>query len=141
MEKNHNKKRRNKRNRPRKVICGYCGEQAKYTTTKEFFGRDYGYNLYVCHQCDARVGTHKGTTAPKGTLANERLRKMRQKCHILIDPYWRKGKYTRKEVYERLSKAMDIPKEKTHIGMFDEQQCSQLIGFFEKKAKKVAKQI
>lgn len=117
----------------RRVICPYCNEQAEFITTKAFYGKDYGHNLYICRTCDARVGTHKRSKIPKGTLANEELRLLRINCHNLIDPYWKKGKYTRKEVYERLSSAMNIPFKNTHIAQFNIEQCRTLIELLNKK--------
>ncbi|MGG6445723.1 zinc-finger-containing protein [Pseudobacillus badius] len=115
------------------VTCPYCGNAAKFMTSKEFYGKDYGSNLYVCKPCDARIGTHRNSKTPLGTLANDELRRLRITCHSLIDPYWKYGKYSRSEVYRRMSKAMNLPQEKTHIGMFNKEQCLKLISFFYRK--------
>lgn len=129
MQKKRNKCKKN----PWKVICPYCNTLAKFVRMDEFKGKHYGTNWYVCYDCDARVGTHKLTKVPKGRLANKKLRQLRIYCHNLLDPYWKKGKYTRTEVYERLAKAMDLPVDKTHIAMFDEKQCIKVIGLFNRK--------
>lgn len=113
--------------------CPYCGGKADFVTSKEFYGQCYGTSLYICHPCDARVGTHSVTKKALGTLANEELRGLRKKCHGLVDPYWKSGKYTRTEVYERMAIAMGLSKAETHIGMFDEGKCLQLINFFVKQ--------
>lgn len=112
------------------VVCPYCGNPAQFMTSNEFYGQDYGTNLYVCRPCDARIGTHRGSKRPLGTLANDRLRKLRMYCHSLIDPFWKYGKYSRSTVYARMSKAMSLPPSQTHIGMFNEEQCLKLISFF-----------
>lgn len=119
-----------KKKQKRIVFCPYCKNKAINVTSKEFYGRDYQHNLFVCYECDARVGTHKGTNIPKGTLADKELRELRMQCHQLIDPYWRNGIYSRTEVYDRLSKAMNLPKMSTHIGKFNKEQCQKLIGLF-----------
>lgn len=113
--------------------CPYCGKEAQYSTSRLFYGQDYGTNVYHCDPCNARVGTHKGTDRPLGTMANVHLRVLRTKCHALIDPYWKSGRIKRGEVYRRMAKAMGLPKEKAHIGMFNEEQCRQLIALFTKK--------
>lgn len=114
------------------MYCPYCYGEPEFSSSLEFYGVDYGSSVYYCVECDARVGTHKGSDKPLGTLANSDLRKLRMTCHNLIDPYWRIGKYKRGTVYRRLSKAMELPQELTHIAMFDEEQCKKLIGFFKK---------
>lgn len=117
---------------PHDVVCPYCGHEAKFASSRHFYGMDYKTNVYYCDLCDARVGTHKGSTKPLGTMANAQLRVLRTKCHAFIDPYWKKGKYSRSTVYKRMAKAMNLAPEDTHIGMFDEAQCRQLIEFFKK---------
>lgn len=117
------------------VNCGYCGKTSVMVSSLEFYGRDYGTNVYKCGECNAYVGTHKGTTIPLGTLANAELRELRRCCHSLIDPYWKSGKYKRTTIYKRMSKALNIPIQETHIGMFDKETCLKLIGFFKRKIK------
>lgn len=114
------------------MICPYCGRKADYSTSKEFYGTDYnGTNVYHCDSCDSRVGTHRGTNKPFGTMANSNLRKLRKECHNLIDPFWKSGRYKRKVVYKRLSNIMG--KDNAHIGGFDEEDCLKLIDYFKNK--------
>lgn len=112
------------------VTCGFCGKAAVMVSSLDFYGRDYKTNIWKCDDCKAYVGTHGNTSKPLGTLANKELRELRKKCHALIDPYWKKGKYSRTDVYKRMSKALNIPMKETHIGMFDEEKCLKLISFF-----------
>lgn len=112
------------------VTCPYCNIPAKFITSKDFYGKDYGTNLYVCRECLARVGTHGRGKTPKGTLANDELRALRIKCHSLIDPFWKQGKYSRTTVYKRMAKAMGLSSKDAHIGMFNKDQCLKLINFF-----------
>ena len=116
------------------ILCPYCGNSAKFMTSKEFYGRDYGTNLYVCRPCDARIGTHERTANALGTLAKAELRELRRVAHSLFDPLWRgvKGKgdtsrVSRKEAYKWLYETMGVSKEDGHIAKFDEEQCRQLI--------------
>jgi hypothetical protein len=45
------------------------------------------------------------------------------RAHAVFDPIWKSGRMTRHAAYKWLSDAMDLPKEQTHIGMFDIGQC------------------
>lgn len=111
------------------MICGYCNNEAEFMSSKEFYGQDYGVNMYVCRPCDAYVGTHGKGKTPLGTLANKRLRSMRKTAHSIFDPLW-KGKYRkmgRGNAYQVMQELMNLPPEKAHIGMFNEEQCQELI--------------
>lgn len=108
--------------------CPYCGNEAKFMSSKEFYGKDFGSNLYVCRPCDAYVGTHGKGKTPLGTMANQRLRELRKTAHSIFDPMWR-GKYkmSRSKAYAWMAEVMDLPGEKAHIGMFNDDQCKALI--------------
>lgn len=62
-----------------------------------------------------------------GTPANKALRIARRMAHQTFDPIWKSRRMTRSEAYRWLSKQMRLPPEKTHIGMFDQEQCGQVI--------------
>lgn len=109
------------------MICPYCNERAEFISSKDFYGTDYKTNLYVCEPCDARVGTHKGSKTPLGTMANEKLRKLRKRCHLAFDPKWKSGKMTRTNAYRWLQQEMNLTPEEAHIGMFDEERCLKLL--------------
>lgn len=114
------------------VTCPYCNADAQLTTG------DYVYphrpdlahlRVYVCWPCDAYVGTHKDTNPPKplGTMANAELRKARRAAHDAFDPFWRSGRMRRREAYAKLGALMNLPKEKTHIAMFNVEQCKKVV--------------
>ncbi|TYS14325.1 hypothetical protein FZC78_19300 [Rossellomorea vietnamensis] len=109
------------------VACPYCGNNAKFITSKEFYGKDYGTNLYSCRPCDAYVGTHGRSKTPLGTLANRSLREMRKRTHASFDPLWKSRRMSRSEAYQWISEVMQLPPEKAHIGMFNEKQCFELL--------------
>ncbi len=117
------------------VICPYCHGSAHFTTSKKFYGEDYGTNLYVCYQCKAWVSTHGKGKTPKGPLANIKLRILRKTCHRHFDPMWRKGNMSRGKAYDWLANSMNLSKLEAHIGMFDEKQCKQLLKLLTKKEK------
>lgn len=114
----------------KEVFCGYCGRQAEFVDSSIIYGRSYGM-IYLC-RCKpgyAFVGVHKGTDRPKGTLADAGLREWRKSAHKAFDPIWKEGRFRghRKAAYAWLSEQMGLPTEKTHIGMFDEKRCEQVI--------------
>ena len=108
------------------VICPYCGLRAQYIDSAVIYnGQSYGM-IYNCFPCDAYVGVHKGTDIPLGRLANKELRQWKNTAHAYFDPLWKSGDMTRREAYYWLSEKMNLPKNETHIGMFDVEQCKQV---------------
>jgi len=111
----------------RNIHCPYCGAKADFCDSAEIYGgRSYGM-IYLCRPCDAYVGVHKGTDQPLGRLADAKLRKWKMAAHAAFDPIWKSGVMTRKAAYKMLSARMGIPEAKTHIGMFDVEQCKKVI--------------
>jgi len=110
------------------IYCPYCGRQAEYVDTKEIYGKSYGM-AYLCRPCDAYVGVHDGTDQPLGSLANWELRRWRNRAHAAFDPLWQRGRFRRRrnDAYAWLAEKMGLPKEETHIAMFDVPQCKQVI--------------
>ena len=107
-------------------ICPYCGFSALLITGAELYPhrsdlRDKRF--WHCGQDGAWVGCHPGTTKPLGRLANAELRQAKQLAHAEFDPLWKTGQMSRAEAYHWLCGALGIPREETHIGMFDVQQC------------------
>lgn len=109
------------------IFCPYCGKKAKFMSSKEFYGKDYGSNLYVCYSCDAYVGTHGKSKTPLGTMANKSLREMRKRAHISFDRLWKSQEMSRSAAYKWMSEVMRLPPQKAHIGMFNEKQCFELL--------------
>lgn len=114
----------------KEVYCDYCGRRAEFVDSSVIYGKSYGM-IYLC-RCRpgyAYVGVHKGTDRPLGRLADMELRELKKKAHATFDPLWKEGQFRghRKAAYAWLSKQMDLPQEKTHIGMFDASKCKQVI--------------
>lgn len=109
------------------VFCPYCQREALFLTSEEFYGRDYGSNVYLCRPCDAYVGTHKNSRTPLGTMAKPQLRKLRMQAHSLFDPLWKSRNMSRNDAYKWLQKNMNLSSEEAHIGMFNEEQCRIVI--------------
>ena len=112
------------------TICRYCGSPVVYTSNAEIYGREYGEGrCYLCRNCRAFVGVHPGTYTPLGTLANEELRRYRKAAHFWFDKIWKSPTRitTRDKAYKWLSKELGLPKEETHIGMFEKEQCEKVM--------------
>lgn len=112
------------------VICPYCKNPAQLVTGRDVYPlrEDLRFlKIWQCGPCDARVGCHKDTKIPKGTLANTELRHCRIQAHKLFDPMWKKGAKSRKEAYIWLSKKLGIPPKKCHIGNFNKYMCERVI--------------
>lgn len=112
--------------------CDYCGENAEKVSGKEIYPHrpDLFHKVfYRCEPCDAYVGCHPGGDNPLGRLANSELRAAKMRAHRWFDPIWRNGSMTRKEAYKSLSEHMGIPAAECHIGMFDIEQCKQVMTF------------
>lgn len=112
----------------REVYCDYCGRRAEYVDSAAVYGKSYGM-IYLCRHCNAYVGVHKGTDKPLGRLANSELRCWKKAAHRAFDPLWKYGSFRghRGAAYRWLSERMELPIEKTHIGMFDVAQCKRAI--------------
>ena len=115
----------------RKVYCDYCGHEATLVDDSEIYGRSYGHTAYLCRHCGAYVGCHGRTDKPLGRLANAELRTWKMKAHDAFDPLWNSPSSPfhrhRNAAYAWLAQQMGLPVEKTHIGMFDIEQCQQVI--------------
>ena len=102
--------------------CPYCKKEAIWCENKEIYGRNYGksYMCYLCKDCDAYVGTHNNSKKPLGTMANTELRSFRVLAHSKIDPLWKNGDMSRKDVYKMLK---DKFGKEIHIGESDIETC------------------
>lgn len=112
------------------VVCGYCGNEAVLLSGREVYPHRSdlaGLNFWACKPCDARVGCHRGTKTPLGRLANAELRRLKQQAHAAFDPTWQNTPRTRREQYLRLSVAMGVKSFDCHIGLFNEDQCREVL--------------
>lgn len=119
-------------------ICPYCGNPTEYVDSSVIYGRSYGM-IYLCRDCKAYVGVHKGTDQALGRLANAELREAKKEAHFyfdqiaktnLINKIWKKhipDTSNRNKAYLWLSNQLDIPRELCHIGMFDAEDCKRVV--------------
>jgi zinc-finger-containing domain len=113
--------------------CIYCSSPVLFADSKLIYGRSYG-NMYICsnESCRATVGIHKEgefKNEPLGRLANAELRHWKQQAHAAFDQLWL-GKtkiMTRKEAYKIMGNLLNLDESFCHIGMFNIEQCQELI--------------
>lgn len=106
--------------------CPYCDGLTAYVDSKIVYGKSYGM-IYLCRPCKAWVGVHKGTNISLGRLANQELREAKKEAHKYFNMIYEMQIMTRSEAYEWLCAQLQIPREETHIGMFDVELCRQTI--------------
>lgn len=115
--------------------CEYCGNQAQLVKGAKIYPHRpdlYHKDFYYCdngHE-PAYVGCHRGTIKPLGRLADKELRSAKSRAHAEFDPMWRdKPSYfkSRGKAYNWLANKMKKPSHETHIGMFNIEECEQVI--------------
>lgn len=114
-------------------ICPYCGQGTEVCDSSVIYGRSYG-TIHLCRPCQAWVGTHKNaqknslTSKALGRLANAELRRLKQDAHASFDRLWDSSE-SRRESYNLLAAALGIHPDRTHIGMFNADQCRKTIQY------------
>ena len=122
------------------INCDYCHEPAVMQTGDKVYPDrpDLKTKLFwVCEPCRARVGCHPGSTKPLGRLADSQLRYWKIQAHKAFDPLWKSGDKKRSQAYRWLAREMKIDRDDTHIGMFDVNQCKQVVDVCLQKELKV----
>lgn len=117
---------------PVPTLCRYCGNEVKYVSNKELYGKEYGADkgtnmCYMCVNCKASVGVHPYTDIPLGIMADDNLKALKKEAHELFDPLWKSGQMTRSEAYSWLANKLSIPARECHIGWFDEDMLNRVI--------------
>ena len=113
-----NRRKRKKVNQPAPQ-CPYCGAMTHLRTADGIY-LDNSRNtmLYVCKnypRCDSYVRVHPGTTIPVGTVANKKLRSMRNEAHRYFNQIYYRGIMSKQEAYMWLSDLLGLPMASTHI--------------------------
>ena len=126
------------------TICRYCGGVIRLVPARMIYGLSTdrlglsGENIYLCQNCNARVGCHKGTNRPLGNVANEVLRLKRRETHQVFDAFWQGNGMSRTKAYKWRAAQMQLSEKDTHIGGFEMDQCQQVIDLCEKELNKEA---
>ena len=124
-----NKKKKNTNNTA--LRCPYCGGTVVYRSAEGIYkDNSKGAMLYVCShypKCDAYVRVHPGTKIPMGTMADHRLRALRNTAHKHFDKLHKGGYMTRQEAYMWLASLISAPLSQAHIGYLGEYYCNLVI--------------
>lgn len=115
---------------PEKVDCAECTKPCGLVDGRVIYPHrpDLASKMFWrCCACGAYVGCHRGTTVPLGTTAGPVTQRARREAHAAFDPLWlakmeRDGcskSEARQAAYAWLAEQLELPPEKTHIGMFD----------------------
>ena len=124
-----------------KINCPYCGAPATCRPASTVYGqatRQKGSYLYLCANwpaCDSYVGAHKKDRRPMGTLANKKLRHKRIQAHQALERLQRNRHMEKWGVYLWLQGKLQLDSERTHIGLFSEEMCDQVIALCNKSLK------
>lgn len=112
------------------LTCSYCDQPSELVGGLDIYPHrpDLAHKwFYRCLPCSAYVGCHPGTKKPLGRLANEQLRRAKNRAHAAFDPLWKNGPMKRGDAYHWLAKRLEIPVKACHIGMFDEETCLRVV--------------
>ena len=112
-------------------VCPVCGRHSVLRPASEIIKKaTRGDMLYVCPdypQCDSYVGVHRGTTIPKGTMADKALRGKRIYAHKVFDRLWIEGHMSRTASYHWMRDAFSLSGHDAHISMLSSEMCDVLI--------------
>ncbi len=129
--------------------CPYCSRLSEKVTGAVLYPNNPKVRdrwFYRCRPCKAWVGTHEGTDKPLGRLADATLRRAKQDAHKALDPLWRakivrdgcRQFDARESAYVWLAGEMGIRRAQCHIGLFNPEQCQQVIAICAPYAKRAA---
>lgn len=116
-----------------KQPCPYCGGKVELRTKQSLsMIPDETSMMWVCTNypaCNTYIETKPGTNEPRGTLANQILRKKRRDAHGCYDLLYLTQIMTRKESYVWLAERLGKTEETTHIAQMDEHECEKVMEY------------
>ena len=114
---------------PIPTICRYCNGDVRIVGHAAIYnGRTYGEWpwVYRCECCGARVGMHPYTNLPLGTLADDKLREVRNICKKPFEQLWQgAGIMGRTEAYRWLAEQLGKSVAQCHFGLFEADECER----------------
>ena len=116
-----------------KIQCPYCNSPAILRPASWVHGnskQSKGKHLYVCRNwpsCDSYVAAHEFNLQPMGILANGNLRHKRILAHKALAKYQKITKMDRWATYLWLEGKLGYDAQSTHIGLFSEKTCDEVI--------------
>jgi hypothetical protein len=110
-------------------MCPIHGDTADLMSDAVIYGTQFGM-VWKCRAdgCDYRVGAHRDSNAPKGTMANGSTREARKRAHAVFDGWWKRQSMKRGEAYRELLARTGI----SHIGESSVDECQRVIDAFTK---------
>jgi hypothetical protein len=94
---------------------------------RQLIGKPTRYGTrWTCPVADCTVAKWGTSNA---SPADATTRKIRIEAHEVFDKLHQSGIFTRNEAYTVLAKYLKLPKKKTHIGLFNQEQCRKVIVF------------
>lgn len=115
----------------RNMRCPYCKSPVQLRSADGIYKENKdNAMLYICSrypECNAYVRVHPGTNKPMGSLADHRLRSLRQQAHKAFDRLYLSGYMTRNEAYSWLAGIIQAPRSQAHIGYLGEYYCQLVI--------------
>lgn len=108
--------------------CGCNDEKvdARLTDGSEIYPHRkdlYSLPFWKCDACGNFVGCHhktKDRTRPLGCIPTPEIKNARQHFHKILDPLWKSGSMTRKEVYKKISDVVGWKYHTANIRSVDE---------------------
>lgn len=119
------------------LTCPYCGSPAVCRPASTVYKNNLqtkGSYLYLCSRwpaCDSYVSAHNRDRRPMGTLANGELRHKRILAHRAFTRLQKELHMEKWAAYLWLEGKTGLDCAHTHIGMFTEERCDQVIQFCE----------
>lgn len=111
--------------------CPYCGSTVELRSADGIYKENKNQTmLYVCRNypaCDAYGRVHPGTRVPLGTMANGKLRALREAAHTYFDRLHTSGIMTKEEAYYWLANLIQAPLGQAHIGFLGEYYCKRVM--------------
>lgn len=116
------------------LYCCGCSTDvnARLTDGREIYPHRpdlYSLPFWRCDNCKNYVGCHhksKNRTHPLGCIPTPEIKEARKKIHAIIDPMWKSGAMTRKDVYEAISKAVGWKYHTAKIRTIDEARAAYM---------------
>lgn len=111
------------------VTCIECGGSTELVGGDRIYPHRpdlYGKRFWLC-ACGAYCGCHGVTTRALGNPCGPETRRARMAAHEAFDPLWKSRLMDRRGAYTWLAGQMDLPFDKTHIGMMTAAQAWEVV--------------
>lgn len=114
------------------IFCPYCNNPADFSSSLEFYGKDYGTNVHFCRACDAHINTVRRTNIPNGTMANKALRYLRSDVHFVFDNLIKNEGVDPYLLTKKICQHIHLTPDEFRISYLDDFQCEKILLLHEK---------